>query len=459
MRAVSAARGLLLVGSLLASGCHGYLVPYDERPLPAQGALETEGGQLLNVSGGGLLVAHPSRDDVGAALGVALHESGDGLFVSNALAPGSGLQRGDQILWAAAALPRTGAQIQSAHLAALAEVSLGDPDALEAFSPTAPDPLALEEAEAEDSGSSAGLLPGSIQILGSSRLGNRSGTGTSRPATDLLPPPREVAGFRDLACAHPVRRIADLRGYLAGAGWVELDLLVAREGTEVVLRLPLARQETWVPTRARLPALGRWRGLELVPVSTLPRELRPVAAAPDAVLVARVARSAPLGQAGLRPLDLISAEDAAVLLGVPSGGESIRAQLRSHGEVRIRARASDGEFKELSFVPRREPTQLWFPLTFAYERDASRYHFGLGWWDVLFHASGRKEYLPGLDDYVETTRWSLLTVFSGGETRTEEGTVRHAGFNLIADPIRADYFMEWAETPSNVRAERGLEGY
>lgn len=426
---------LLAALSLLANtGCHGYLLPYDERPLPAQSTLETQDGQRLTIAADGQLTSRPGRGDVAAALGVALFDSPEGLFVANALTAGSELQRGDQILWAAAALPKVGKFLQEEHQAIL--------------------DFTVNEGHSSDLDNYQQLEPSSYSKLSFGR--KLPADVASKPENAEPSPPPTPSEIRGRVGAHEVTTSADLRGYVAGAGWLKLDLLVLREGAERVVRVRLERREAWVPTRPRLPGPGRWRGLELVPVRSLPSGLRPRGAAPDEVLVARVARSSPLGQAGLRPLDLISDEASQMLLGVNRG---LPTQLRETGRVELEARAPDGRVKSLAFVPRQEPTQLWFPFAFAYERNGDGYHFGLGWWDVLFHVSGRTEYSPDVDDYVQTSRWSVLTVFSGGESRSEEGTVRSAGLNLIIDLVRLRYFEEWFETPTKVRGERGLEGY
>jgi hypothetical protein len=433
---VSTSARTVLAGllSLLASGCHGYLLPYDERPLPAQSTLGTQDGQRLTIAADGQLMSRPGRGDVAAALGVALYDSPQGLFVANALVAGSGLRRGDKVLWAAAALPKVGEFLQQEH------------EAIVHF--------AANEGQTSDLDNYQQLEPSSYQKLSFGRA--LPSEVASRPES-LGPRPKPTPSeIRSRVGAHAVTKSDDLRGYVAAAGWLELDLLVEREGEQLVVRVGLERREAWVPTRPRLPGPGRWRGLELVPVRNLPQGLRPRAAAPDEVLVTRVARSSPLGQAGLRPLDLISEADARMLLGV---SRKLPIQLREAGQIQLEARAPDGRIKRLEFLPRQEPTQLWFPFAFAYERNGDGYHFGLGWWDVLFHVSGRTEYSPDIDDYVETSRWSVLTMFSGGESRSEEGTVRSAGLNLIIDLVRMRYFEEWFDTPAKVRGERGLEGY
>lgn len=430
---------LLGLLSLAATGCHGYLLPYDERPLPAQGTLETEDGQRLTVAADGQLMSRPGRGDLAAALGVALYDSPEGLFVANALVAGSGLQRGDRILWAAAALPKVGNLLEEEHRAIVN--------------------FTASEGQTSDLDNYQQLEPSSYAKLSFGR--KLPADAVSRPESTEPSPPPTPGEIRGRVGAHPVRASADLKGYVSGAGWLQLDLLLLRAGREQVVRVALERREAWVPTRPRLPGPGRWRGLELVPVHNLPAGLRPRAAAANDVLVTRVARSSPLGQAGLRPLDLITQEDADALLGGVglTDERSLRAQLREKGHVSLEARAPDGQVKRLEFVPRQEPTQLWFPFAFAYERNGDGYHFGLGWWDVLFHVSGRTEYSPDLDDYVDTSRWSVLTMFSGGESRSEEGTVSTGGVNFVIDLVRMRYFEEWFETPAKVRGERGLEGY
>ncbi|MGE0708555.1 MAG: hypothetical protein AB7N76_22995 [Planctomycetota bacterium] len=411
----------LLLGS---TGCHSYLMPFDDRPLPAKATLETESGQRLALDWQGQLVVRPPRHDVGAALGVALFEDESGVVVSNQLRGDTPLQAGDRVLYAAPLLPGSGAALVAAHERAL-RVLPNEPEAFDAYTPRLP----------------------------RARGGVAAAAAAAAPA--LAP-----AELRAQAAAHPVRKVSDLVGYLCGAGWLQLDLLVSRAGEERVVRAPLRRTQEWVPVRPLQPDRTRWRGVELVDIEDLPPTLRPAGAAQGEVLVTRVARGAPLGRAGLRPLDVLTRQGADLLLGRERDGRSLADVLDEEGEVSVGVRSPGARAaRQVAFEPRGEPHQTWFPGLLSLQRDGTRFHLGVGLFDVLLHASSELVYQPTQDRYVESSRWSILTLIQGGERRTEQGSVEWGGINFLVDDSRLSYFRDWFDTPRVVHKERGLEGY
>lgn len=423
-----AALSLALAPALaLCAGCHSYLVPFDDRALPSRGPVETVSGQRLAVAWDGELLARPARGDVGAALGVALYDDDEGVLVSNRLEPESQLEAGDRILWVAPHLPQTGAAIGRSHSESLART-------------TGP---GLSLREILEQGPSAPVRYDSWEP-------------SSQPRVSSLGEPPTPGALRRLPAAHEVRSGEDLSDYLVGVGWLSLDLLVRRGEEELVVRAPLRLRQQWVPTRSLRPDRSRWRGVELVDVRDLPPPLRPRGSEPGDVLVTRVARGAPLGVAGLRPLDVLGEEAAELLL---DRNQRLREALERGDELVLSVRGPEGNPKLLEFSPRRAPTNLWFPFLYSHQSDGARFHVGVGPLDMLFHASSSQVYLPTQDRYLKSSRWSLLTLFQGGARRTEQGTEDWGGINFLVDDSRLNYFLEWWDTPRVVHTERGLLGY
>ncbi|MBI4605427.1 MAG: hypothetical protein HY721_25970 [Planctomycetes bacterium] len=85
------------------AGCHGYLRPYDDTPLPARSA-PTRGGGEVEVKEGEVFL-RPGRRDIGARLGVELAEEAGRVVVARRLRPDAALEPGDRIASAAAAEP------------------------------------------------------------------------------------------------------------------------------------------------------------------------------------------------------------------------------------------------------------------------------------------------------------------------------------------------------------------
>jgi len=422
-------RTALALALSLCVGCHSYLVPFDDRALPARAPVETASGQRLAVAWDGELLARPARGDIGAALGVALHDDDEGVLVSNRLEPDSRLEAGDRILWVAPRLPENGAAIRRSHGESLQlEVGPG---------------LSFSEVLAQDPANPVSY--DSWEPSAQQRV---------VPAEREEPPAPGV--LRGLPAAHEVRSSEDLSDYLCGVGWLSLDLLVRRGEEELVVRAPLSLRQQWVPTRPLRPDRSRWRGVELVDVRDLPPPLRPRGSEPGDVLVTRVARGAPLGVAGLRPLDVLGEEAAGLLL---DRNLRLRDALERGDELVLTVRGADGNPKLIEFSPRREPTNLWFPFLYSHQSDGSRFHVGVGPLDVLFHASSSQVYLPTQDRYLKSSRWSLLTLIQGGARRTEQGTEDWGGINFLVDDSRLNYFLEWFDTPRVVHTERGLLGY
>ncbi len=93
--------------ALLAAGCSS-LEPFDWTALPSR-SVTTLDGRVLEASDGELRVRH-APDDLGAALGVGLEETGDGVLVTNRLRADAELVPGDRIRAVAAV---AGAAVES----------------------------------------------------------------------------------------------------------------------------------------------------------------------------------------------------------------------------------------------------------------------------------------------------------------------------------------------------------
>ncbi len=458
----------LLVPSLLAaslSGCHSYLVPFDERPLIAPQPVATASGLRLDVDPRSGLQVRPAAGDLSAVLGVGLESDGEGLVVTHRLRPDARLRPDDRIAGVAAALPRVGEELAELHRKLLQhEVASGPSSSLQL------DPATGSPGEGGPRHPLDEFEPSMTQ-------------------KSLEPPPVPTpAELKARASAHPVRTVGDLRPYLIAPG-AALDLLVLRGGQEVVVRVPLIEPHRWLPVRLWAPHLTRWHGIDLARVGDLAPEHQPVGAKARDFLVVRVARDAPAGRAGLRPLDVVPEAEVVGLLG---GGQEVLLQalrprdvdearvlmerreqgaplpldpeayvspdgdlLRTPNRVPVRVRAPDGTIKGLVFEPRQPDVELWFPFLFAYHSDGSRTHLGFGPLDLLFHHSSKIEYDPESDSYGYVTRWSFGTSIQGGGVTRERGTDAWGGMNPFVDGTRADYLFDWLDVPDETLRRRG----
>ncbi|MEZ6187978.1 MAG: hypothetical protein R3F62_23590 [Planctomycetota bacterium] len=393
----------IVLGAALCSGCGSFLLPFDERPLPAPQGVETLSGERLDLDQEGQIVVRPERGDLALALGVGLAEEQGGVVVTHRLRPQAGLRPGDRILavWARVP-PATGVAREFMHSARGAlDTSRGRPS-------TSLDAALEESSVLSLSGAALDQTPRNTVVAPS----------RSEPA------PVDSATLR--ARGQAVRSLEDLRGYATAAGWLTLDLLVEREGQERCVRVDLELDVSPVLARPWAPSRTRYQGVEVVAVSELEPGLRPLHAADDQLLVSRVARDAPLGRAGLRPLDLVRVEELERLLaGAP--GEVIKP---------------DGVRRELQAEPRGVPLEVWIPLVFTYQDDGARTHVGLGPWDTTFHYSQRTDYEPTLDAYVERWRWSVGTSIQNSGVTSATGTVRSGGVTLLVDRVRMDYLLD-----------------
>lgn len=460
------ARLLPLLAPALLAGCHSYLVPFDERPLLARQPVETASGLRLDVDPRDGLQVRPAAGDVSTVLGVGLEETEDGLVVTHRLRPDAQLQPDDRVVHVAAALPRMGARILELHRAMVQGTRT--PATELKWQPGAGSPSAEERHP--------------IETFEPAAARRADDEGEEQP---LIPPVPTPAALREARAGHPVRAADDLRGYLTAPG-VALDLLVVRGGEEVVVRVPLVEPHRWLPVRLWAPHLTRWHGIDLVRVADLAPEHQPAGAGPRDFLVVRVARDAPAGRAGLRPLDVVPEGEVVGLLGGalevlvhllrPRDPEELRrlmegggelplnprdyfdedgAPLRRPDEVAVRVRAPDGTTKAMAFSPREQPTELWFPFLFAYHSDGVRSHLGLGPLDLLFHHSARGDYDPEADAYEYVTRWAVGSSIEGGGVTHARGTQGWGGVSPLVMRARADYFFDWLSVPEETRRRRG----
>lgn len=453
-------RALLLPLLVVLTGCHSYLVPFDERPLLAPHPLAAANGERLDVDPAGGLQVRPARGDLEAVFGVGLQASAAGLVVTHRLRPGTPLRPDDRIVAAVGVVPPA--------------------TNIEGFA---------EAVEARAKGTPPGPRPAG--------RGGRPEANPDEPPpppkpVELPAPPADAKALRAQRAAHRVRALDDLRPYLVAPGAC-LDLVVVRSGAEVVVRQPLAEPHQWLPVRLWSPHATRWHGIDLVRVEDLPPEHRPADASLRDFLVVRVARDAPAGRAGLRPLDVVSNGDAFYLLGgrvsdwatrlqrtltpastdsatlespVPlleepaddAAGAAEDDEARQSGRVVARVRKPDGQVVRLEFEPRRPATELWFPFVFSYHTDGVRSHLGLGPFDLLFHHSSRVDYDPETDDYVSLTRWSVGTSIQGGGVSSQAGTDASGGVSPFLDGVRMRYLMDWLSVPDETSRRRGWLG-
>lgn len=456
---------LLLALPLLAcSGCHSYLLPFDERPINAPIPLETEGGQRLDLDTKGQLMLRAGAGDLASALGVSLYPTKYGLMVTNRLRADTKLQPEDQIVYVAAVLPVGGQRVRQAHSFSLRK-HLGLEVKKQSFSWGNIDFVASQES-GFDYFDPAQVLRYATKIERPVPASRRLSRRRLREPLRKLPAP---GALRKLPSAHAVRSLDDLRGYLCGMEWLQLDLLVIRDGKEVVVRQRLQEVTRWLPVRLWRPELTRYEGFDLVRVADLPPEGRPQKVKPEDLLVVRVARDAPLGRNGLRPLDVISRgclalflsggtlDDELVSFSLFPGQEAVmaeavalsRAMEKRDGKLPVRA--ADGTTKWIRPRKRERPIDLWIPFLFSYQSDGIRTHLGIGPLDLLFHYSDSARYEPETGGYVEQHRWSAGTSIQSLATKRESGTVDSGGINPLLDITRGEYFLKWFDAPSTTR--------
>jgi len=459
---------------LLLSGCHSYLVPFDARPLPARGALETHGGERIDLDATGGLILRPGSGDVASALGASLYQTDGGLVVTNRLRPGSQLRPGDEIVHVVAHVPHDGDRVRAAHQLALEFQALGTAHSM----PDGPVKSSLEGlAEGPNSLMEQFLgFPGKLpveQVVAGAFDAFEPGAATpderylellghtARPLPDpsQLPPAPTPESVRARPSSHPVETVDDLRPYLTAGAWVELHLVVIRDGRELVVRQRLEEEVELLPVRSWNPELTHWHGLELVRVSDWPQDRRPKHAQPSDLLVIRVARDAPAGRAGLRPLDTVPVESLPGLLGedyllestgIEPGEGPAWVLANRPTDAPVLVRGADGQPRALEpFSARETSTEVWFPFLFSYQNDGVRLHLGIGLLDSVFHFSRRYDYVPSTDSYATTWRFACSSAIQGASVSTPEGHRRTAGINAFhIDGARLDYWSEWFQAGS-----------
>lgn len=246
-----------LLPLLLCAGC-AIEEQQSWAPLRPRAPITTEGGAQLEADPDGRILWRPAQCDLDASIGAALEDDpAGGVRVVGLLAAEGTLEVDDLIraVWAR------------------------------------PTPLPAR-------GDEAPVTTGRGFAIYPAGGGQRPTTGPLRPR--LVPP---VLGEIRTA-GHPVRSLADLRGYALCP--CTLDLVVLRAGEEVALRAELAAgRPLEAPPWA--PVWTRELGFEAVRVGDLPRPLRPdqVVGGDDDLLVTFVGEGSTIALRGLRPLDVI----------------------------------------------------------------------------------------------------------------------------------------------------------
>jgi len=359
---------------LFVQGCHGYLRPFDESPLPAR-ATWTRGGDWMKVRDGQVYLLS-SPEDVGTALGVSLSEGAQGVLVEERLDPGVDLRPEDHIVHVAPVLPPVPAPKSAAGTARAEETTQA------AYDP------------------------------------------------QKVPVPPDLASLRALPPGHPVRSLSDLSGYLAGTGWLLLDLGIIREGKDLVVRAKVAERYRPLATKRWDPRfVFRKNGIEACLLSDWNPDDRPKTAEAGDLLILRVATGSEAAFAGLRPLDLVTDPG--------SFERSGRALVRS----------GDGSLKRLRIAARRERTvwltmdivTVWVPFLFSWESDGARSHLGIGPLDLLFHFSSRRDYNWHTDSFEIRRRWSLLGTVQQQVVLRPSGDWRTFSLDPLFDMTRFDY--------------------
>jgi RNA polymerase sigma-70 factor (ECF subfamily) len=190
---------------------------------------------------------------------------------------------------------------------------------------------------------------------------------------------------------HQVKRLADIAGYSAGAGWLLLELYVLRRNEERIVHVQLTDRRERVPAR-RWDPRGTFRrnGIELCALDDWPPELLPAWAEPTDHMVILVERGSEAGLAGLRPLDIVT---------------NIH-QFERTGRALVRR--PDGTIQKLR-VQTADEEDIWVPFLLSDEENAIRSYFGLGPLDALVHEVDQYDYDAATDSYQETHRSTYLS--------------------------------------------------
>jgi hypothetical protein len=270
------------------------------------------------------------------------------------------------------------------------------------------------------------------------------------PGDRILTVTATVPGGTDRA---PVARIADLRGWLCGLGWLELELEVRRgEATvlvrttprDVIRRVPVElRHSAWDSEPVVALSWPALYGAEVCSLRDWPEELLPPGARRTESLVLRVAQCSSAGLAGLVPGDVVVEERVRHMGKKINRGRDLLHQLDSF-VWDLRVRGVDGRERAIP-IEHVRTSEEWIPGVMSYLSDGIRWHFGLGPFDLLYHSSSRPSFAEDSDVHERVERMSFLTIIQWDRTTRGAGPYVRSAFQPFIDLERAAYYKEWLD--------------
>ncbi len=391
-----AVRLALLAPIALGAGCVSYLQPGAPTPIPALASRATADGGRLRVDARGALVHAPAAGDLRGVFGLDLAAEAEQVVVRGVEPPPARADAG------------------------------------------APEPGAGGPAEVQ---APEGPRPGDVVVLAQARRLPPPAAGAPDAAVAAL------EGTLDPDAALPLtgqagvapRAPADLRGFAVGLDDLVLRLVVRRAGALLAVAARARPPEPLPVVPWDREAEARL-GFTLARVDAWPPGRRPADAGPADLLVVAVEAGSVAARAGLRPLDLLRGGPRSALELLRTDAADLRAALEDDPALRekvlariepLTAVGPGGAAREVALELPPPAAEWGFPLLVGRERTGWRTRFGLGPFDLLFHASSEARYDALADDVVVARRWSLLTLL---QVVWQEGPGR-AGLQVRLDPL------------------------